>query len=302
MKMGRYFEVSLHATSETEEALGDFLFSEGALGLVAEDLPGEPPRKLIRASFSESLSVDPLVEGLRRYQDSLAALGFSGADARIVVHELPIEDWERINREQFEPLLVGRRLVIAPPWHQGPLAEDRLLIRINPAMTFGTGYATTTRMCLEALEAFMDRWPEKRGPMVLDVGTGTGILAIAAAALGAQRVVAVDTDPDACAAARENLALHDCADRVQIIHGGIEDVGSDQRFDMVLANLDARILPPLFHSLTTRLAPAGRLIVGGIMVKEEGIVTPAMRASHLRTLERRTQGEWLCLTLVTERG
>ncbi len=300
--MGRYFEVSLHAASETEEALGEFLFSEGALGLIAEDLPGEPPRKLIRASFSESLSVDPLVEGLRRYQDSLAALGFSGADARIVVHELPIEDWERINREQFEPLLVGRRLVIAPPWHQDPLPEDRVLIRINPAMTFGTGYAATTQMCLEGLEAFMDQWGERQGPLVLDVGTGTGILAIAAAAIGAQRVVAVDTDPDACRAARENLSLHDCADRVQIIHGGIEDVGSDQRFDLILANLDAKILPLLFPTLATLLAPVGRLILGGIMVEEEGILTAAMRGSPYRVVERRTEGEWLCLTLVTERG
>lgn len=293
--MGRYFEVSLYATSETEEALGDFLFSEGALGLVAEDLPGGPSRILIRASFPGSPPTDPLVERLRRYQDSLAALGFSAADGRIEVRELPTQDWERITREQFEPLLVGRRLVIAPPWHRSSLSEDRVLIRINPAMTFGTGYAATTQMCLEALEAFMDRWPEKRGPMVLDVGTG--ILAIAAAALGAQRVVAVDTDPDACRAARENLSLHDCADRVQIIHGGIEDVGSDQRFDLILANLDAKILPLLFHTLATLLAPSGRLIVGGILPEEEGILTPAISASQLRTAQRRTEGEWLCLTL-----
>lgn len=297
---GGYLEVSIIATSETEEALCDFLFSEGALGLVTEDLPGEPPRTLIRASFAESVPVGPRVERLRRYQDSLEALGLPRANGRIAVRILPVQDWEQFNREQFEPLLVGRRLLIAPPWYRGPLAEDRVVIRINPGMAFGTGYATTTRMCLEALEAAMDHWPESRGPVVLDVGTGTGILAIAAASLGAQRVVAIDTDPDACDAARENLAMHDCADRVEIFQGSIDAAGLDLCPDLILANLDARLLPPIFPTLTTLLAPAGRLIVGGIMLEEEGILTAATRAAQLQVLLRQAGGDWLCLTLASQ--
>ena len=182
----KYVEVSVVASSETEEGLCDFLFSEGALGLVTEDLPGEASGIRIRASFPGTVPVGPLVQKLKRYRGSLEALGLSRAGGTIEVQEIPVEDWGRNWKKHFKPLPVGRRLVIAPHWETGPFPEGRLVIRIDPAMAFGTGHHATTRMCLEALEAFMERWPENRGgPVVLDVGTGTGILAIAAASLGA---------------------------------------------------------------------------------------------------------------------
>jgi ribosomal protein L11 methyltransferase len=296
----RYVELSVIATGETEEALGDFLFSEGALGLVTEDLPGDPPGTLIRASFPGSLPVEEMVQRLRRYQHSLRALGFSGAESRIEVHELPIVDWARMSAEQFEPIHVGRRFTIAPPSHRGPFPEDRLLIRITPAMAFGTGYSPTTRMCLEGLEEFLAAWRESQGPLVLDVGTGTGILAIAAAALGARQVLAIDTDPQACAAVRENLALHECRDRVQIIDGGIENVRGNLRFDLILANLDTRVLSPLFPTLAALLAPSGHLVVGGITLEEEARIADALRATRLQTIHRRTEEGWLCFILATE--
>ena len=200
-----YVEVSVVARSEAEEGLCDFLFSEGALGLVTEDLPGEPTRIRIRASFPGTAPVGPLVERLRVYQESLQALGLCRTTGTIEVRDIPVEDWGRTWKEHFKPLPVGRRLVIAPPWEDGPFPENRLVVRIDPAMAFGTGHHATTRMCLEALEAFMDGWPENQGgPVVLDVGTGTGILAIAATFLGAKRVVALDTDPEACDATRKN--------------------------------------------------------------------------------------------------
>jgi ribosomal protein L11 methyltransferase len=302
MNMQRCFEVRVIATGETEEGLSDFLFSEGALGLVTEELPGDPPRILIRAGFPGNLPVDSCIERLRRYQQALTAIGFAGLDGRIEVRERPIEDWDRTTKAQFTRLPVGRRMIIAPPWDEDRQPTDRVLIRITPGMAFGTGHSATTRMCLEALEASMDRWPDGQGPLVLDVGTGTGILAIAAATLGARQVVAVDTDPQACVAARENLAISTFPDRVRIIRGGVEAVSPDSRFDLILANLDAEILPPLFPALAARLFPSGRLIVGGITIEEEEFLAPALRHPPLRAIERRTGGGWLCLTLVGESG
>ena len=294
---GGYVEISVVTTGETEEALSDFLFGEGALGLVTEDLPGDPPGILIRGSFAATVPVGPLIERLRRYQDSLAALGFSGTDGGIEVRPIPHEDWGRNWKKHFKPLPVGRRLVIAPPWEEGPFPEGRLVIRIDPAMAFGTGHHATTRMCLEALEGFMDRWSGSEGPTVLDVGTGTGILAIAAAALGAQRVIAIDTDPEARDAAEKNLARHDCANRVHILSGGLEALAPDLRFNVVLANLDTKTLCPLFPLIATFLVPGGRLIAGGILVEDEEKVTATLRNSALRTLDRQVEEEWLCLTL-----
>jgi len=295
----KYTEVSIVATGETEEALGDFLFSEGALGLVTEDLPGPPLRILIRAGFPGSLPTGPLVERLRRYQASLAALGFSGADGRIEVRELPLEDWGRKWKEGFKPLPVGRRLLIVPPWERGPFPPDRLVIWIDPAMTFGTGHHATTRMCLEAAEDFIARWQGQDGPRVLDVGTGTGILAIAAAALGASRVLAIDADPAACEAARSNLDRHDCASRVEVRRGGIEVVDPGARFDLILANLDAKTLCPLFRPLMQLLAPRAHLVVTGITPEDEAPVATAIRDAGLHIRARRIEEGWLCLTLVS---
>lgn len=283
MVEGRYVEVSVAASSETAEGLADFFFAEGALGLVTEDSPEGPLRITIRASFAATPSIGPIVERLRRYQ-----------------RELPAEDWGRIWKEHFKPLLVRRRLIIAPSWSERPIPEDHLLIRIDPAMSFGTGYHATTRMCLEALEAFMDRWSEIRGPEVLDVGTGTGILAIAVAALGAERVVAIDTDPEACQAAIRNLALNDCADRVQVFHGEVEILGPNTQFDLLLANLDAKNLRGLFYTLPTLLTRGGHAICSGILVEEEGGVAATVRASRLQIVARQREGEWLCLTLTAE--
>lgn len=294
---GRYFEVSVVATGETEEGLADFLFSEGALGLVTEDLPGEPPTILIRASFEERTAVEPLVGRLTRYRHSLAALGLAGAGGRIELRELPVEDWGRKWKEGFKPLPVGRRLLIVPPWEEAPYPADRRIIRIDPAMTFGTGHHATTRMCLEAAEAFLARWRGPAGPLVLDVGTGTGILAIAAASLGAAWVLATDTDPEACDAARGNLERHDIAPRVEIRRGGIEVVDPGSRFDLILANLDTGTLCPLFAGLARLLAPGGRLVATGIPVEDEDRVSTAVGDARLRTRARGIQDGWLCLTL-----
>ena len=296
---GTYFEVSLVATFETEEALCDFLFSEGALGLVTEEVPGRPARTRIRASFGAGLSSVSLREKLARYRLALAALGLPVGDGNIEVRELPIEDWGHNWKQHFTPLPVGRRLLIAPPWEAGALPPDRLVIRIEPAMAFGTGHHATTRMCLEALEAFMAGWTGKDGPIVLDAGTGTGILAIAAAGLGAPRVVALDTDPQACEAARHNLALNRTSDRVQVRQGGLEALDPGSRFDLILANLDTKTLCPLFGALRGRLAPGGRLIVSGVPVEDEDKVRTAAHAAGNRVAAHRAEDGWLCLALAT---
>lgn len=298
----RYVEVSVTATLETTEAFADFLFAEGALGLVIEDPLNNSPEILIRASFQGSLPIDPLLKRLTVYQRALAALDLPGAAGEIEIREIPATDWAQSWKEHFKPLAVGKRLMIAPPWEAGPFPENRLLVRIDPAMSFGTGHHATTRMCLEALEAFMEEWAGTRGPVVVDVGTGTGILAIAAAVLGADRVVAIDADPEACGAATSNLSLNNTAERIRISHGGVEALGPDVRFDLVLANLDSKGLCPLYGRLVAFLPPQGRLVASGILVEEEATVAAAARASGLRVTARQSDGEWLCLTMVFSSG
>jgi ribosomal protein L11 methyltransferase len=292
-----YIEVSVVGTTETAEALADFLFTEGALGLVTED---GSTGILIRGSFPGTLPVERIGARLSDYQRELEGLGLVSADRRIEVHRIPTEDWGKKWKQHFRPLLIGRRLVIAPPWEAGPFPEDRLAVRIDPGMSFGTGHHGTTRMCLEALEGFLEEWRGSRGPRVLDIGTGTGILAITAAVLGAERVVAIDTDPEACAAAMRNLALNNTRDCVQVFHGGIETLKPVMPFDLITANLDTRSLRPLLNALQVFLAPQGSLVMSGILVDEEETVNGVAHAAGLRIAARQSDGEWLCLTLTPE--
>ena len=298
---GTYIELSVVTTTETEEALSDLLFSEGALGLVTEDLSGEPLRIRIRASFSSGVPVASLVEKLTRYQSSLAALGLPVEEGKTEVRELPLEDWGHNWKHHFKPLPVGRRLIIAPPWERGPFPQDRLLLRIEPAMAFGTGHHATTRMCLETLEEVLAIWSGKSGPSVLDVGTGTGILAIAAAALGARRIVALDTDPEACEAAKQNIVLNRLESLVEVHQGGLEVLEAESQFDLILANLDTKTLCPVLGVLGGRLAPGGRLITSGILVEDEERMAAAARAVRLGIVSRRTEDGWLCLSLAPSR-
>lgn len=292
-----YVEIAVIATAETTEALADFLFSEGALGLVTEDPVEGSSETLIRASFPETLPIEPIVVRLKEYQRALSALRLGGAEARIHVHEVPATDWGQAWKEHFKPLMVGSRLIITPPWEMGPFPENQLILRIDPGMSFGTGHHATTRMCLEALEAFMNKWGGDRGPRMLDVGTGTGILAIAAVGLGADRVIAFDTDREACEGAARNLALNNLTGRVQLFYGGVEALRRLIRFDLILANLDVKTLYPLFDTIRILLAPQGRLIISGILVEDEEKVGVAAGTSGFRLLARESDGDWVCLTM-----
>lgn len=295
----RYVELGIRATAETAEAFADFLFSEGALGLVTEDPRVGSSEILIRASFPETSSIESIVTRLKAYQHALAALRLPVAEERIEILQVSVVDWGQTWKEHFRPLSVGRRLIVAPPWEVGPFLRDRLILRIDPGMGFGTGHHATTRMCLEALEAFMEEWGEGEGPNVLDVGTGSAILAIAAVGLGAKRIVALDTDQESCETAMRNLGLNHLTDRVELVHGGVEALSRRLRFDLLLANLDTKTLLRLFDSLRILLTPRGRLVASGILVEDEERVGAVAGASGFQSVARQSDGEWLCLTLAT---
>jgi ribosomal protein L11 methyltransferase len=292
-----YHELTVYASRETEEGIGEFLFGAGALGLATDEAPERRPGVIIRASFPGSAEPARIIAGLQRYLAELALLGLPVEGSPIEVRELPIEDWGRSWKEHFKPLPVGTRLIIAPPWEEGPFPPDRVLLWIDPAMAFGTGHHATTRMCLEALERLMAQGSGTPPPLVLDLGTGTGILAIAAARLGAGSVLALDTDPEACEAARKNLARHPIGSRVQVIHGDIDQLGATPRFDLILANLDTKTLRPLCSTLQPRLSPRGHLVATGITAEDEALVTQAIQAAGLLVVDREIQEGWLCLVL-----
>lgn len=204
--------------------------------------------------------------------------------------EAPETDWTAAARDRFVPIPVGRRLVVLPEWSPPESAGDRIAVRIRPGTGFGTGDHPTTAMCLEALERALDA---RAAPCaVLDVGTGSGILALAAARLGAGPVVALDTDPDAIANARANRALN-ALPGVGLVGGGIEALRGT--FDVVLANLLANLIVDLVPDFRAVLAPGGRLVLAGLLTDQGDRVEAALVANGLAAVGYEARAGWLTL-------
>jgi ribosomal protein L11 methyltransferase len=202
------------------------------------------------------------------------------------------EDWAENWKQHFGIMRIGPRLVIRPTWESFTPGPDDAVLTLDPGMAFGTGTHATTRLCLEVLAELYEPPP---GPgTVLDVGTGSGILAIAGALLGAQRVVGCDIEETACRTARENARLNSVGARAEITSTPLAKL--KERYDVVLANILAEENARLAPQLIERLAKGGTLILSGILQEKEPLVLAAFAGRGLGEPEVRRREEWSCLT------
>jgi ribosomal protein L11 methyltransferase len=289
MSSSHYWELTVGAPGDLSEGLTNLAWELGALGVVEEEEPGRGAR--LRAFFPETVAASALEESVRRYLDGLHALGFApAADVRVAA--LADENWADAWRVHFKPRAVGRRLLIAPPWDL-PAPNGRIVIEIEPGRAFGTGHHGTTAGCLEALEAAIERDPPSR---MLDVGTGSGILAIAAARLGVASVLAVDDDPDAVACAMANAARNHVSDRVRC---ALADAATlrEPRAPLVVANLLSAAHRRLAAQYLRSLTPGGTLLLGGILDAEAADLGGALADHGLIHRASRSVEGWTTLEL-----
>ncbi|HZT97115.1 MAG TPA: 50S ribosomal protein L11 methyltransferase [Chloroflexota bacterium] len=198
------------------------------------------------------------------------------------------EDWAAAWKEHFEPLRIGRRVVIKPTWRDFAAGEGDVVVELDPGMAFGTGLHPTTRLMIETLEERL-----RPGMRVVDVGTGSGILAIAAAKLGAAHVDAGDIDATACRVARENVRLNRVDDVVNVYSGTL-DTG-EPVYELALANITAAVLVQLSGDIARRVKPDGYLALSGIIVHNRDVVHSALARLDLNVEEERQDGDWMCL-------
>ncbi len=292
-----FCQLTVPASADTSDSLTNFLWEQGALGVVEEEAPGAPAQ--VRAFFSEAVSSTGLLDAVRTYCDSLRALGFAQpGDPQIA--PLLDEAWASAWQQSFPARDVGRRLRVVPPWLDGEAPEaastaGRLTIVIEPGRAFGTGHHGTTEGCLVLLEEALAAQPDAA---VLDIGTGTGILAIAARRLGAARVLAIDLDPDAVAAARVN-AERNRVDGLTIRLAEAADV--TEAAPIVLANLLTHAHLALAPRYGRLVSPGGQLVLGGMLDHEDRRVVDALEAAGFLRQARVALDGWASLRLTAPR-
>jgi len=288
MTTRRWIELRVPAGVEGVEAVSEILTRVGHQG-IAVDLPVAP-----RGGTDHTVKAYLLVDGetVAKVNDVREALGHLqafdlGPIGELEAREIEEEDWLEAWKAQFTPIRIGRFLV-RPSWSEATPAGDAIELVLDPGMAFGTGLHPTTQQALEALSTLA---LEARS--VLDVGTGSGILAIAAAKRGASPVVAVDVDPLAVEAARENADRNGVA--IPVGSGSAADVPG--RFDFVIANIVSAVLQQIASDLVARLAPRGTLVLAGIAEPSEAPTRDAFVRAGLKVLDRNKRDDWVALAL-----
>ncbi len=294
-----FWELLVATSPDTSEGLTNFLWEQGALGVVEEELPGQPPR--LRAFYPSSLAAAHLLSAVGDYQAALAALGFPVGGAPAEIGPIVDAEWASAWQQSFPPRLVGERLLIRPPW-DGTSAPGRADVVIEPGRAFGTGHHGSTEGCLALLDRLAGAWGGAPPARILDVGIGTGILAIAAIALGAARVRGIDIDPDAVTASLHNAALNDCADRLEVDLAAPADVEAGATFDLVLANLLTNAHLEFAREYRRLVAPGGALVLGGMLSSDGAQVEAALRGVGFALGARVDLEGWASLLLRRAHG
>ena len=280
--------VDLLLPGEFGEALSNFLMEKGATGI--EEIDEDSKRKRLKAFFQKDRKEKKILRDLHRYLESLHALAPKVPRIQLKTTILTEQKWGENWKRFFKPVRISR-FVVKPPWSRIRIKRDQIPIEITPGMAFGTGTHATTQLCLQALE----KYHEKKGFSVLDVGTGSGILSIAAARLGAGGILGVDNDEEAVRIAKENVKKNQVSDRVNIRSGRIGEI--KKSFDAVLANIDLKGLMRMKRSLIHHLKAQGILILSGILREEREKVRQHYLETGVFQWAKVTQkGEWVCLT------
>jgi len=284
-----WLEVSVAVENETAEAVAEVLSRYAYRGVVVEAGPEgwDAGPVVVRAYLPAD---EQLQAKKRRVEEALWHLSQIAPIPAPTFCPVAEADWAEAWKARLEVLRIGQRIIVRPSWLEYTPAPGDVIVQLDPGMAFGTGLHPTTQMCLAELERLL-----QPGAKVLDMGTGSGILAIAAAKLGAGRVLAVDNDPVAVRTARANVAANGVQDTVDVMCGSLKTVSQD--FDLVLVNILARVIVEMLQGeLVARVRDEGVLVTAGIIADQEPQVIAAMEQEGLSLTQRRQEEDWVCLT------
>ena len=292
----RWAQLAVTTSLEASDAVANYLFELNANGIELKDDPSSSHStvKLI-SYFHMDDFVSEHVQAVQTFLTQLPEFGMNPHPAEICLTEVEEEDWSEKWRSGFPPRRVGKRLVIAPTWHEVTSQASEILIRLDPGMAFGTGHHPTTQISMEVLEKVI-----RKGDTVADIGTGSGILSIAAAKLGAKQVDAVELDGTVMPIATENIQSNGVAPIVRLKRGdGLKALCGT--YHLIISNIVTEAILPMIPQCPTFLKREGRVILSGITAKEANEVENELRANDFHCIEIRELDDWAGI-LAKKRG
>lgn len=297
LENSRWIEISVEADREAADDLLSLLSRYCQGGGAIEDMAPSSEGPLNRVIVKGFLPEEDQ-ETLQKIEIALLLLGRTAGISEPRCRVLEPKDWAESWKAFFPPLPIGKRLVIVPTWVDYTPQPEQIIIHLDPGMAFGTGLHATTRLCLIAMEQLL-----QPGTAVLDVGTGSGILSIAAALLGASHVTALDTDPIAVSVAQENAALNGVADRITVQHGTLASANAPLNVplyegppcDLVLANILAEVIIDMAPSFPRVMRPGAHCVASGILADKATAVQKALEKQGLRLQEMLEEDNWVAL-------
>ena len=278
----KWIEVTIPAHSESFDVLENFLFENGSCGTVETE-------NSVKGYFTWLTVNSRIKSNLITYITNLRQLGHKIQNP--LYKSIPEQDWNTNWKNHFTLQQVTPSIIVKPPWISHTSSKDQIIIDIMPRMAFGTGTHETTKLCLKMLSSSI-----RPNNHVLDIGTGSGILAIAAAKMGASTVLGIDIDKNAIDNAIENIRLNRVEKQVEIRIGSL-NVTNKKMYNIICVNIDRTTLTPMMTTLNKQLDSEGYLIISGILISEEKPIAVSVRNSGFALIEKNKQGEWLGLLL-----
>lgn len=281
-----WLEVSIRADPVAHEALSAFLFDLGSEGLVTE----ETGRPCLKAYLSVHQDLEKIRQRILAFFRELKDIFPEMENPELSLGRVAEQDWNLLWRRFFRTERVSGDLLIVPAWESVPEHAGGHVIRLDPGPAFGTGQHPTTRMCLEAME----KVPRPETWTMLDVGTGSGVLAIYGAKLGARRVLALDIDPEALRWAERNVRLNGPLSGIQLSSMPLE--ACQDRFSLLTANLTSDLISELFPHFIRVLEPRGWLILSGVLREQVDALKARLSEGAFSEQRFLRQAEWACVS------
>ncbi len=277
-----WYKLTVNMPEDQQDLVGALLFQEGSIGL-------ENFAEKLSAYFPPEISMEMVTENLR------GRLRMLGLHFRIALERIPTENWNENWKRNFKALKIGKRFLVKPSWENLSEKTDRLAITLDPGQAFGTGTHETTQLILKLME------PIAKPEMSLwDVGTGTGILAIAAAKMGLRDILANDIDPVAVRTAVENARFNHTENAIHFFAGSTGAI-EGWKFDLIFMNIISRVIYELLPDIVPRLKSNGRLFLSGILAEEKSAFLEKLRRYPLQIQKIERQGEWIGLIAQKEK-